>query len=215
MSGGGSSRRRDGHAPSNAKVFGIGLDKTGLTSLHQALEELGYTTARLQGPETELPIFRALDEGWPLLHYLDAEADAVAGILALSSRFFIADVQYPGSKFILTVRDLADWLASRRRQVEKNRELQAAGIPHTGFLSVDVDAWGAHYEEHEAVVRAYFADRPDDLLVFDLVGGDGWEPLCEFLGLPTPEASFPHARQGQTVAPPPGGVSPESAETRR
>src|SRR5919201_3193998 len=63
MSGGGSSRRRDGQAPSNAKVFGIGLDKTGLTSLHQALEELGYTTARLQGPETELPIFRALDEG--------------------------------------------------------------------------------------------------------------------------------------------------------
>ena len=36
------------------------------------------------------------------------------------------DRQYPGSKFILTVRDLDDWLDSRRRHVETNIERHAA-----------------------------------------------------------------------------------------
>jgi len=40
---------------------------------------------------------------------------------------------------------------------------------------------------HEADVIA--SVPPGELLVFEV--GDGWEPLCEFLGLPVPDAPFP------------------------
>jgi hypothetical protein len=136
-------------------------------------------------------VFRAIDEGRPLLHYLDPELDAFSDILAIRIYFYLAHVQYPGAKFILTVRDLDDWLDSRHRDIERNQQRIAAGCDEDGLLKIDVDAWAREYVEHEAVVRGYFADRPDDLLVFDLIGGDGWEPLCEFLGKSVPEAPFP------------------------
>ena len=40
-------------------------------------------------------------------------------------------------------------------------------------------------------MRSYFANRPEDLLVLDVTAGDGWEPLCQFLGMPVPERPFP------------------------
>ena len=41
-------------------------------------------------------------------------------------------------------------------------------------------------------VNLYFNDRSDDLLVLDVCGGEGWEPLCSFLGLDPPRGPFPH-----------------------
>ncbi len=36
----------------------------------------------------------------------------------------------------------------------------------------------------------------DRLLVFDV--RDGWEPLCRFLGVPVPQANFPHKNKSGT-----------------
>ena len=45
----------------------------------------------------------------------------------------------------------------------------------------------ATYERHnQAVIDALPADR---LLVYRT--GDGWPPLCEFLGVPVPETPYP------------------------
>ena len=52
-------------------------------------------------------------------------------------------------------------------------------------------------ERHEAEVRRYFADRPSDLLVLDVTAA-GWEPLCEFLGLPVPDEPYPHTNRAAT-----------------
>ena len=46
-----------------------------------------------------------------------------------------------------------------------------------------------------AVVRGYFSRRSEDLLVYDVAGGDGWGPLCEFLGTPIPDQSFPASNE--------------------
>ena len=44
------------------------------------------------------------------------------------------------------------------------------------------------YEDHnQAVIDEIPAER---LLVYR--AGDGWEPLCRFLGVPVPEEEFPH-----------------------
>ncbi|HZO58130.1 MAG TPA: sulfotransferase [Solirubrobacterales bacterium] len=172
------------------KIFGIGLNKTGTSSLHAALELLGYRSLHFGGLEAHERVQQAIDEGVPLLRHLDPEPDAVTDVYMVNAYFFLADLQYPGSKFILTLRDMDDWLDSRRRHVERNQEMKKAGRYDGPFLTVDLESWAAEYRRHEAVVRAYFADRPGDLLAFRPADGD-WGPLCAFLGRPVPEQSFP------------------------
>lgn len=43
------------------------------------------------------------------------------------------------------------------------------------------------FEEHNAAVRAEIS--PGRLLEYRI--GEGWQPLCDFLGVPVPEAPFP------------------------
>jgi hypothetical protein len=45
------------------------------------------------------------------------------------------------------------------------------------------------YLEHYRKVQAQARDGNHQLLDYQV--GDGWKPLCEFLGLPVPEQSFP------------------------
>jgi Sulfotransferase domain len=177
------------------KVFGLGLIKTGTSSLREALKLLGYKALHGGPLETMKLVQQSIDAGEPMLSNLDPEYNAFADVFGVTHYFYLADVQYPGSRFILTVRDLDQWLESRRRHTEKNRQLKAAGRYRGDLLEVDLDAWEAEYRRHEAVVRAYFADRPDDLLVYDLAGGKGWGPLCAFLGQPVPDAPFPRANE--------------------
>ena len=44
------------------------------------------------------------------------------------------------------------------------------------------------FEAHNAAVRA---EVPADRLI-DWQPGDGWQPICDKLGLPVPEEPFPH-----------------------
>jgi hypothetical protein len=192
-----------------AKVFGIGLMKTGTLSLHEALERLGYNGLHNGGLETMNLVQQAIDEGKPMLTYLDPSFEAFTDIFGVTYFYFLADAQYPGSRFILTVRDLEDWLDSRRRHVEKDQQVK--GADHEGVMNVDLDGWRTEYLRHEAVVRAYFANRPSDLLVLDITAGQGWEPLCEFLDRPVPEAPFPWKNQFRPWAAQSGRSRPKSA----
>ena len=182
------------------KIFCIGLNKTGTRSLSDALEILGYRSlhwggpepaaALRRGPEIRMAVERAVDEGRPLLEDID-DVDAYSDILALSTNFDVLDRQYPGSKFILTIRDLGEWLDSRRRHVETNVERHERGEYSGTFLVVDYPGWTAERTEHERRVREYFGDRPHDLLVLDISAGQGWETLCPFFGVPVPDVPFP------------------------
>ena len=185
------------------KVFCIGLSKTGTRSLHDALQLLGFRsvhwggpqlqTAVQRGPAIREAVERALQEGRPLLEDLE-EADAYSDIHALSVNFDVLDRQYPGSKFILTVRDMDSWLESRKRHVEANQAMREQGTYQGTFLEVDVAGWRAEALSHEERVQTHFVGRPDDLLKIDLAAGDGWDRLCPFLGVATPSEPFPRRR---------------------
>jgi hypothetical protein len=192
---------------SGPKVFGIGLNKTGTSSLHRALELLGLRSLHWGGLETHERVLRAMDDGKPMLEYLEPEPDAISDVIAVTYYFYLADLEYPGSKFILTLRDIDEWLDSRRRHVERNRQMKDAGEYDGEFLTVDLDTWAIEYRRHEAVVRTYFASRPEDLLAFRPADGD-WEPLCAFLARPVPDVPFPwenryrpRAEPGEVAAP--------------
>jgi Sulfotransferase domain len=173
------------------KIFCIGLNKTGTVSLHEALVILGYRSLHWGGPETRRAVRRALEEGKPLLTYVSDEYDVFSDLEDVTYNFDLADRQYPASKFILTTRALDDWLESRRRHVEWNQQQRARGTYRGGWLEVDIEGWTADYREHDASVRSFFADRPNDLLVIDITAGDGWRSLCGFLGRPIPDVPFP------------------------
>ena len=172
------------------KVFCIGFQKTGTTSLHAALTSLGYRTVAVVG--RDWPAERLAAEGAALcietMKTFDAAQDMPWPIF-----FRELDTAFPGSKFILTVREPDSWFRSIEGHFGANAdEMQAfiygrdAGAPAGNRQRyLDVRA------RHEREARAYFADRAGDLLVMDLERGAGWPELCGFLGAAIPAEPFP------------------------
>jgi hypothetical protein len=182
------------------KIFCVGLNKTGTSSLHRALKTLGLRSLHWGGADAYRNVLRAKREGRPLLHYFTEEYDAYMDIETLSLNFDLADEQYPDCKFILTTRELDSWLDSRRRHVERNVQRKAMGLYDGNYLKVDRTGWWHQYRQHHRKVLAHFAERPDDLLVMDICAGDGWEKLCPFLGFPARAEPFPYQNRDAAAA---------------
>jgi hypothetical protein len=176
--------------PHRPRIFGIGLNKTGTISLHQALEHLGYRSLHWGGPTVRQAIEANEAAGRPLLHGFD-EWDAFSDILVLSERYGMLDRQHPGSRFILTTRPMEDWVESRRAHVLRNQARAERGEYQGTFLTVEPDVWRAEFLAHHEAVDRYFAGR-DDLLVLRIAEGDGYEALCPFLEVAVPADPFPH-----------------------
>lgn len=173
-----------------SKIFCIGFQKTGTTSLYAALTTLGYRTAAVVGRDWSAE--RLAAEGAALCIETMRDFDA-AQDMPWPLFFRELDAAYPGSKFILTVRDPDRWFSSIEGHFGANTdEMQAfiygrdAAAP-AGNRQRYLDVCARHERE----VRAYFADRAGDLLVMDLERGDGWAELCAFLGLAVPAEPFP------------------------
>jgi hypothetical protein len=181
--------------PDRPRIFGIGLNKTGTTTFGEALTILGFTSLHFGGDDAHRAVQRAIDEGVPLVTYLDPVYDAFSDIGLLSRRFKMLDQQYPGSRFVLTTRPRADWIDSRRRHVERNLKKQARGEYDGTFLVVDEEKWIDEWEHHHERVRAHFGNRPD-FLEIDLSDEPSWTPLCSFLGVAEPAEPFPWANRG-------------------
>jgi hypothetical protein len=188
------------------RIFGIGLSKTGTTSLTRALEILGYETnhfpysaLRYEGGRLRLDMER--------LQQWDAVTDSPVALFydRLAERF-------DDAKFILTVRDIDAWLDScERNHVWPGDYVRNKGIrkfPHIRkILSLHHHVYGSEqfnratfrdaYEKHVTQVRTYFAGNGHDLLVMDICGGDGWGPLCDYLGVPVPDEPFPRENVGK------------------
>jgi hypothetical protein len=185
----------EGHLDSaRPRIFGIGLNKTGTSSLHEALTILGFRSLHDGGPEVHNAVKCAVDDGEPLLSNLDQRFDAFSDIGVLSRRFRMLDTQYPGSHFVLTVRPVDVWIDSRRRHVERNVARKAAGEYDGTFVVVDEAKWTAEWDLHMERVHTFFARRGNFFEV-DLTKNPEWGPLCRFLGVESPDAPFPWANR--------------------
>ena len=180
--------------PSRPRIFCLGLNKTGTTSFHEAMEILGFRSLHWGGPPVRATVEKALAAGAPLLSGLDKSYDAFSDIEPLYRNFELLPDQYPGSWFVLTVRPRQDWIDSRRRHVVRNRARKAAGEYDGTFLDIDEDAWTKEWCDHLDRVRAHFA-ASDRFVEMDIAGGDGWDPLCSLLGLEPPAVPFPWANR--------------------
>lgn len=121
------------------------------------------------------------------------------------------DRKYPGSKFILTVRDMDAWLRScEKNHVWPGEFVHDKAIRNLSWvrslLNLHYDLYGAVsfqraafrrcHEEHIEEVKDYFKDRPGDLITLDICAGEGWEKLCPFVDKEIPSEPFPRANVG-------------------
>jgi Sulfotransferase domain len=183
--GGGAGGAANGRRKvQKCKVFGIGLSRTGTTSLHQALTTVGFRSLHF-------PNLYQLHE---ILKSHDAVVDT-----PVACSFRELDASYPDSRFILTVRDLPSWLESAEQHFLR---VPSEALPSWavevrlrtyGVIHWDRDAFAKSYLGHVEMVKAHFKDRPKALLILNIVAGDGWEVLCPFLDVPAPRHNFPHA----------------------
>lgn len=176
-------------------IFNIGLNRAGTTSLAEALNILGYRTLhhKYQGVRLHDIIMKNIKQNLRLFSGLDDEYEAFSDF-AGQHFFTLLDQQYPGSRFILTIRDLDDWLDSRVRKVQKNN---ASPKYRYFFRKIDREGWAREREEYLDLVTAYFLDRKDDFLILNIPQGDGWEQLCPFLGCAIPDTPFPYLNRSE------------------
>lgn len=175
---------------SSPKIFAIGLSKTGTVSLTSALEILGYRTIHY-------PRFSYIQGKCKIKPKILEKYDAITDTPVAAS-YPELDKAHPGSKFILTLRDKEAWLRSCKRHFWKgrfrNNERRAANDLHRqlyGRTDYEQALFSRNYDRHIEEVTSYFKGRENDLLIMNIIAGDGWEKLCHFLNKPVPNDEFP------------------------
>jgi hypothetical protein len=198
------------------RVVGAGVGRTGTGSLKLALERLlgapCYHAYELTSKHLDhVPLWHEALRG------NEPDWDDIYG-----GRGYLATLDWPGASFwrelsraypdalvLLSKRETADaWFRSadativeytrqtgEQQVAEWDPEMQAwysmiLEVFATRFTPAPFEEHAAKqaYERHNAAVRA---EVPGDRLL-EWQPGDGWEPLCERLGVPVPDEPFPH-----------------------
>ena len=176
------------------KIIGVGFQKTGTSSLREALKILGYrvkdTSARPLIPILKGDYHKVLR----MIRDYDALEDTPWYMI-----YKELDERIPGSKFILTLRDEESWYKSVSRHIGHLRNASHEWIygRGKGLPMEDKENTIMVYSNHNKEVVHYFRDRPEDLMVVDFTQGGGWDELCRFLGKEIPEVPFPHYNKWQ------------------
>lgn len=163
------------------KIFGIGLSRTGTTSLAYALEEVGFDV--LHYPNENL-LFSPNNDG--------------ACDIPVAAHYKELDRKFPNSKFIYTIREQDDWLNSVEKYLErkKGRKISAWQMQNRiavyGRTDFNRDVFAAAYDKHDNDIREYFVGREQDLLITNICAGDSMRGLVSFVGAESDISTFPH-----------------------
>ncbi|WP_347835069.1 sulfotransferase [Gracilibacillus sp. JCM 18860] len=193
-----------------SKIFCIGRNKTGTTSLEKAFKDLNYKVGNQRDAEKLL------------INYIEHDFESIVNYCNTAEVFQDVpfswpdtykhiDKAFPGSKFILTERDSSEqWynsitkfhskkFADGKRIPTKKDLINATyifkGQPwlvHKHIYGItdentyDKEIMIRNYEKHNAEVKEYFKDRPDDLLVINISQKDAFKKFCEFLKIESP-----------------------------
>jgi hypothetical protein len=188
------------------KVIGSGLGRTGTKSLQSALNMLGVGPCHhmmevFPRPES-VPLWIEAGAGRPNWEAIFAEFNAAVDYPSAAYWRELAEY-YPNAKVIHTVRDPDKWFDSTQatifnptgpmamvmQQDEASpmasffRSFTKPFISHIHDRAFMIDYFKRHTEAVLATIK------PERLLVYE--AGQGWGPLCAFLGVPVPDAAYP------------------------
>lgn len=181
-----------------AKIFIIGLPRTGTTSLCASFLDLGYKTAHTAYTEQSI-----------------LSADVIADTPAYCD-FKALDSLFPKSRFIYLERDAELWLPSIKgllNRMIKNINNDSGGFNptlkrcfKTIFTPFDEEHINSEehllqcYQRHQQAVRNYFYNRPKDLLSIDISQPESLTALLNFLNKPENRLKcFPHLNKNQKI----------------
>ena len=191
-------------------VIGAGFGRTGTLSMKAALEILGFGPCHhmmtvIADPEQKR-VWRAAAAKGGRPDWNEAYAGFRSAV-DWPTAYYWRELgeHFPDAKMLLTIRSPESWYASMTKTVAN--ALGPGNDPASlGVKLIGEGTFGgrfndrAHaiavYEKHNAAVRD--AVSPERLLVFEV--GDGWEPLCRFLGVPVPDVPFPQTNSTEEFA---------------
>lgn len=185
--------------PVPTRIFGIGMQRTGTMSLHDAFVSLGLDSGHWKSGDWAKAIWQEVNR-WG--HSRTLERDYCLVDNPIPVLYQKLDRAYPGSKFILTVRGEDEWLKSVRKlwTLEGNPRRwvwDIDGFTHRmhgivyGQAEFDEATFRARYRQHNAEVMRYFAGR-NDFLRIEVNERTTMDDLCEFIGRPMRFKQFPH-----------------------
>jgi len=194
------------------QVIGAGFGRTATMSLRMALDELGlgpcyHMENVLQEMETRVPHWTEALDGAP---DWDTVFDGFGAAVDWPTAAFWPDLAaaHPEAKVILTTRDAEKWWDSFSQTIlfvlqspDKWPPAQKDWLEMVVRVVIDRSLGGK--TDRDSVIAAYLANEAaardtlpaDRLLVFE--AGDGWAPLCAFLGVAAPDTPFPRSNSRQ------------------
>ena len=193
------------------EIVGTGFGRTGTLSLKGALEQLGFGRCYHMIEVAQNPghaaLWNAAQDGARTRKDWDALFASYRATVDWPSAAFSFEIAaaYPNARVIHTERPSAAWFRSAsstifqtmarstpsslppafHEQLEMARKVVLHGT-FGGRLDDERHAI-AIYEAHNARVKREIP--PERLLVYE--PGQGWEPLCKFLGVPIPATPYP------------------------
>lgn len=199
------------------KIFCIGQNKTGTTSLENLLSIFGFKMGNQSIGEIlslDWLINKDAERIIKYSHTADAFQDAPFSYPGLYKEL---DEAFPNSKFILTVRNSPDeWFKSLVKfhttifssdlsRPPNETDLKNAVYCYKGYaLEVfsllyeypkiplyDEFAYKKHYITDNDEKRSYFKNRPDNFIEINLAIKDDFRRLCDFLVIETNITGFP------------------------
>lgn len=197
------------------KIFGIGNNKTGTTSLEVAMKDLGYVVGNQTRAEHLMGDWSKRDFR-RLIKYCKGAQFFQDVPFSKPYSFIAMDQAFPYSKFILTIRDSPEqWYNSlvnfhsrlwgKNGRIPTKEDLMEAtylykGSPWHGnrweYTTPEGDPYEKNelirrYVRHNEMVTDYFRHRPEDLLVINVSEKGAYKKLGEFIGREVPQEDFP------------------------
>lgn len=204
---------RDGYN----KIFCIGQNKTGTTSLEKLLSLFGFKIGNQPVGEI-LSLDWLIDKNAERIIQYCYTADAFQDVpFSYPDLYKILDKAFPKSKFVLTVRENPDeWFesliqfhtkvfSSDASRPPNEEDLKSATYCYKGYAFevltllydypktalYDEHAYKEHYMRDNDEKRNYFKNRPDDFIEINLSVKEDFQRLCEFLSVETTIKGFP------------------------
>jgi len=211
------------------KVIGAGLGRTATFSMKFALEHLGlgpcyHMSEVFTGARRNIPLWIDAINGKPDWDTIFQGYQSTTDYPACSYWRELADY-YPQAKIVLTVRDPDTWFDSVSKTIfSKEMNDSLAGSPAEVMMQGAIFRHFGDRINDRIFMTEWFENRnkevidtpPERLLVYSQKMG--WEPLCHFLDLPVPEASFPRVNSRDELdqaSSQEGGIPPDPETAER
>lgn len=205
------------------KIFCIGLNKTGTTTIERVLNEFDYKLGDQH--MGELLLHDWYHKNFKSIIKFSESADAFQDIpFSLPNTYMFLEQNFKNAKFILTVRDNEDqWYRSiikfhskiwaNGKRIPTIEDLKQASYCYKDF-AYDVNRFmfntpesdpykeeilKKYYTNHNYSVKEYFRAKPEKLLMINVSKNEDYLRLCKFLGKEPKGNHFPWENKTSTI----------------